>query len=40
MKRLPTRLPLRAPDRAWPVLDAVLTVLRATPEVVEIKRPG
>ncbi len=29
-----------APDRARPVLDAVLTVLRATPEVVEIKRPG
>jgi hypothetical protein len=29
-----------APDRARPVLDAVLTVLRATPEVQEIKRPG
>lgn len=29
-----------APDRAIAVLDAVLTVLRATPEVQEIKRPG
>ncbi len=29
-----------APDRAVPVLDAVLTVLRATPEVQEIKRPN
>jgi hypothetical protein len=29
-----------APDRAQPVLDAVLTVLQDTPEVQEIKRPG
>jgi hypothetical protein len=29
-----------APDRARPVLDAVLTVLSGTPEVQEIKRPG